>query len=261
MKKDGTIPVVILCGGKGTRLGDITKLKPKPLVAVGGMPILWHIMKTYAHHGYKDFVLCLGYKGDAIVEFFEKGAIPGSGKCPAEPKEPDWKITFADTGAETGTGGRVFKIRWFVERFDRFFLTYGDGLSSVPIDRLLDFHRHKGTIGTVTAVRPATTFGIIQENDGIATGFVEKPQLDVLINGGFFVMERRFFDYLEEDGALEDRPLRKLAERRELAVYRHEGFWQCMDDQKQVEMLNAMWERGERPWADWERSGEKRDER
>jgi len=248
------VPVVILCGGKGTRLGDLTRVKPKPLVTIGGMPILWHIMKTYAHHGHEDFVLCLGYKGDAIRAFFEVGALPGSTESlPSPPREPGWKITFADTGPETGTGGRVFRIRPHVEEFDRFFLTYGDGLSSVPIDRLLGFHREKGKIATVTAVHPATTFGIIREEGGIATAFAEKPRLDVLINGGFFVFERRVFEFLEDDGALEEEPLRRITELRELAVFRHEGFWQCMDDQKQLETLNAMWSSGDRPWAVWEK--------
>jgi glucose-1-phosphate cytidylyltransferase len=246
------IPVVILCGGKGTRLGDISRAKPKPLVPVGGMPILWHIMKHYAFHGHKRFVLCLGYKGDMIEEFFEKGTVAGQ-SAPAEPRERDWEITFADTGAETGTSGRVLRVKEHVASSERFFLTYGDGVASVPIDELLAHHTKMGKIGTVTAVRPSTTFGIIREEGGIATAFAEKPKLDVLINGGFFVLERRFFEYLDDDGPLEGRPMERLTRDRQLAVYRHEGFWQCMDNQKEMETLNAMWDRGERAWAGWAR--------
>jgi glucose-1-phosphate cytidylyltransferase len=246
-----TMPVVILCGGKGTRLGDTTKTKPKPLVAVGKMPILWHIMKIFSHHGCKDFVLCLGYKGELIEEFFTKGTIGGEPVAPQDFREPDWRITFADTGAEMGTSGRVFKIERHVQGSERFFLTYGDGVSSVAIDELLEFHEKMGKLATVTAVRPPTTFGVIREEGGIATAFAEKPRLDVLINGGFFVMERGVFSYLDPDGALEERPMRKLTEARQLAVYKHEGFWHCMDNPKEVEMLNDLWKRDDCPWATW----------
>jgi glucose-1-phosphate cytidylyltransferase len=247
-----SIPVVILCGGKGTRLGQISRVMPKPLVSVGGMPILWHIMKLYAHHGYKDFVLCLGYKGQLIEEYFTHGTIAGEPAGSERPREPDWKITFADTGPETGTSGRVFRIKPHVEKSERFFLTYGDGVTSVSIPDLLRFHRSRGKLATVTGVRPPTSFGIIQEQDGIVTGFKEKPRLDVLINGGFFVLEKRALDYVEEDGPFEVRPLNRLTAERELAVFVHEGFWRCMDNQKEMEELNAMWGRGERPWAAWE---------
>ena len=252
MKDEAAIPVVILCGGKGTRLGEISRIRPKPLASVGGMPLLWHIMKIFAYHGYKEFILCLGYKGELIEEFFRSGHIPGEGPPSQDPKEPDWKVTLVDTGVETGTSGRVFRIRQQVAKRPRFFLTYGDGVSTVPIDKLLDFHQRKGKLATVTAVRPATTFGVIREEDGIATSFAEKPTLDVIINGGFFVMEPGVFACIEEGGALEDRPMRGLTEKRQLAVFRHEGFWQCVDDQKQLELLNTMWQRGERPWALWE---------
>jgi glucose-1-phosphate cytidylyltransferase len=247
-----TIPVVIFCGGKGTRLGDLGKVRPKPLIPVGGMPILWHIMKLYAHYGHKEFVLCLGYKRQLIEEFFTRGTVEGEPAASRAPAEADWKITFADTGPETGTGGRAFRVRPHLEKSERFFLTYGDGVAPVDLDALLAYHRRLGRIGTVTAVRPETTFGIIREEGGLATAFAEKPRLDVIVNGGFFVFERRFFEYLEPDGPLERRPLERLTRDRQLAVYRHEGFWQCMDDQKQVESLNAMWAGGERPWAVWE---------
>jgi glucose-1-phosphate cytidylyltransferase len=261
MRRESTIPVVILCGGKGTRLGNVTRIKPKPLVTVGGMPILWHIMKMYAAAGHRRFVLCLGYKGDLIEEFFTQGTITGKPVGTGRSREPDWEIIFARTGEETGTSGRVFRIEPHIKEHERFFLTYGDGVASVPIQSLLEYHLEKEKLATVTAVRPSTTFGILKEKDGLVTGFEEKPRLDVLINGGFFVMERGVFEYLDEDGALERAPLSRLTTKRELAVFRHEGFWQCMDDQKQVDMLNGMWDRGERPWAFWESGGASNDTR
>ncbi len=247
-----SIPVVILCGGRGVRLGDLTAERPKPLAPIGGMPIVWHVMKTYAAYGCRKFVLCLGYLGDLIREFFAHGTVRGRPAAPFPPVEPGWELVLADTGEKTGTSGRVHRIRREVEGSERFFLTYGDGLSSVPIDRLLRFHLEKGRLATVTAVRPPTTFGVLREEEGIVTAFAEKPRLDVLINGGFFVMEQGAFEYIRPEGALEEEPLRDLAAKRQLAAFRHDGFWQCMDDQKQLEMLNAMWDRGERPWAIWE---------
>ncbi len=257
MSEIASIPVVILCGGKGTRLGDIGKLRPKPLVPIGGMPVLWHILKGYAVYGCREFVLCLGYKGEMIEEFFTRGTIGGEPVCARPPSETDWRITFADTGAETGTSGRVVRIKPHVVKRERFFLTYGDGVSSVNIEKLLEHHRRMGRLATVTGVRPETTFGIIREEGGIVTGFAEKPRLDVIINGGFFVMERKVFEYLDEDGPLEEGPLGRLTADRQLVLYRHEGFWQCMDNQKEIEKLNGMWERKERPWAVWESLKEK----
>lgn len=253
MSERADIPVMILCGGRGVRLGDVTRTRPKPLVSVGGMPILWHIMKIFAHFGHREFVLCLGYMGSSIRDYFTKGILPGDSKPVRRPAEPDWKIHFADTGERTGTGGRVYRARAYVEAAERFLLTYGDGVADVEIDRLLAFHKQKGRLATVTAVHPPTTFGIIREEDGIAKSFAEKPKLDLIINGGFFVMERGALHALDPDGALEEKPLLGLTERRELAVFRHEGFWQCMDDQKQVEALNAAWRAGDRPWALWEK--------
>ena len=248
-----SIPVVILCGGKGTRLGELGKVRPKPLVSIGGMPVLWHIMKSFAHHGHKHFVLCLGYKGELIEELFTRGTINDEPAATRSPREPGWRITFADTGAETGTSGRVARIRSHVQGSDRFFLTYGDGVSDVSLPALLRHHLEKGRLATVTGVHPETTFGVLREKDGIVTAFAEKPRLDVMINGGFFVCEQGVFGSLDEDGPLEEKPMRRLTEAGQLAVYRHPGFWQCMDNQKEVEKLNGMWERGERPWAVWER--------
>jgi len=252
MKDPAGTPVVILCGGKGTRLGSIGKVKPKPLVSIGGMPVLWHIMKSYACHGFKDFVLCLGYKGEMIEEFFTSGTVDGEPACSGSPTEAGWNITFAHTGENTGTSGRALLIKPHVEKSERFFLTYGDGVSSVPIPKLLEYHLEKGKIATVTGVHPQTTFGVIREEGGVVTGFSEKPRLNVLINGGFFVMERDAFSFFDDDGPLEERPLKRLTKEGELAVYRHEGFWQCMDNRKEVEGLNRLWDEGERPWAIWE---------
>jgi glucose-1-phosphate cytidylyltransferase len=245
------VPVVILCGGKGTRLGELGKLRPKPLVTIGGMPILWHIMKGYAAFGCREFILCLGYKGEMIEEYFQSGTIGGDPALPREPAQPGWKITFADTGSETGTSGRVARIRPHVEHRSRFFLTYGDGVSSVRIDELLDFHERMGKLATVTGVHPETTFGVLREEGGLVTKFAEKPRLDVIINGGFFVFERGVFHFLDDDGPLEEKPMARLTEGKQLAVHRHEGFWQCMDNQKETEKLNSLWERGDRPWAFW----------
>jgi glucose-1-phosphate cytidylyltransferase len=252
MSSAESIPVVILCGGKGTRLGELGKLRPKPLVTIGGMPVVWHIMKAFAHFGHKDFVLCLGYKGELIEEFFRRGTIGGEPAATRSPQEPDWRIAFADTGAETGTSGRVLRVRNHVQGSERFFLTYGDGVSNVPIPALLRYHLEKGRLATVTGVHPETTFGVIREKQGIVTAFAEKPRLEVMINGGFFVLEQGVFDSLDVDGPLEEKPMQRLTQAGQLAVYRHEGFWQCMDNQKEVEKLNGMWQRGERPWAVWE---------
>lgn len=252
MSEPTPIPVVILCGGKGTRLGELGKLRPKPLVPVGALPIVWHIMKGYSALGHKRFILCLGHKGELIQEFFTRGTIGGEKACEEDPVEPDWKITFADTGEETGTSGRVLRIEPHVAAAERFFLTYGDGVSNVSLEDLLAFHLQMGKVATVTGVRPETTFGIIQEEGGVVTAFAEKPKLNVIINGGFFVMERSVFRYLDPDGPLEGEPMRRITQERQLAVFRHEGFWQCMDNQKEVERLNTLWAVGDRPWATWE---------
>ena len=254
--------VVILCGGMGTRLREETEYRPKPLVKIGPQPILWHIMKIYSEQGFNDFVLCLGYKGEMIKEFFvnfdwmsqdftldlKTGKRVPLGQNP--PME-DWKITFADTGIQTNTGGRIKRIQNLIED-DVFMCTYGDGLSNVDINALLKFHQNSGKIATLTAIHPMSPFGVIEVEGGLAKTFKEKPQLDGLINGGFFVFSRGIFDYLEDNSVLEEEPLRRLAYDKQLSVYEHKGFWQCMDTFKDVERLNAMYERGERPWMFWE---------
>lgn len=261
---DKKMKVVILCGGMGTRMREETEFKPKPLVPIGRMPVLWHIMKIYSHYGFRDFILCLGYKGEMIKEYFlnfeemtndftlnlrsKKEKVTHHNKERLE----DWNITFVDTGFETNTGGRVKGIEHLVDG-DEFFLTYGDGLSNVNISKLLDYHRSKKKVGTLTAINPTSPFGIIEVANGIAKSFKEKPRLEGLINGGFFVFNKKIFDYLEENSILEEEPLKRLTAEKGLAVYEHNDFWQCMDTFKDVERLNKMWREGDTPWKVWER--------
>lgn len=262
---DKKMKVVILCGGMGTRMREETEFKPKPLVPIGRMPVLWHIMKIYSHYGFRDFILCLGYKGEMIKEYFlnfeemtndftlnlrsKKEKVTHHNKERLE----DWNITFVDTGFETNTGGRVKGIEHLVDG-DEFFLTYGDGLSNVNIGKLLDYHRSKKKVGTLTAINPTSPFGIIEVANGIAKSFKEKPRLEGLINGGFFVFNKKIFDYLEENSILEEEPLKRLTAEKGLAVYEHNDFWQCMDTFKDVERLNKMWREGDTPWKVWERA-------
>ena len=261
MGRTSSIPVVILCGGAGTRLREETEFKPKPLVTIGDMPVLWHIMKIYSSQGYRDFILCLGYKGRLIKEFFlnhpwatndltldlKTGRRTIHQAGPAE----DWRITFAETGDGTPTGGRVAKIQKYVKS-DTFMVTYGDGLANVDLGALVRFHRKMGKVATLTAIHPMSPFGVIEASEGLATSFKEKPRLEGLINGGFFVFSRKIFDTLTEDSVLEEAPLRRLAVHRQLAVYEHNDFWMCMDTFKDVERLNRMWSEGNRPWVTWE---------
>ena len=261
----GAPRVLVLCGGAGTRLRQETEYKPKALVEIGGRPILWHIMKLYTHAGFRDFVLALGYKGFMIKEYFlnfERMNLDFTLNlrtkaehfwCHAEERE-DWTITFSDTGLGTPTGGRVHRARKYLNDAT-FFVTYGDGVADVDLRRLLDFHRRSGKLATLTGVHPSSPFGVIESAGGVVTSFKEKPYLEGLINGGFFVFEPGVFDYLGHDTVLEEDPLRRLAAEGQLAVYEHRGFWSCMDTFKDVERLNAMWERGERPWRLWSRGG------
>ncbi len=253
--------VVILCGGKGTRMREETEFKPKPLVEIGNMPVLWHIMKIYSHYGHKDFVLPLGYKGSMIKEYFmnfewlandftlELGK--GKGRITHHVHDlEDWTITFADTGAETETGGRVKKIEQYIDG-DEFFVTYGDAVADIDIPALLEFHRRMGKVVTLTGIHPPSRFGVLEVTDGLAHTFREKPTLEGFVNGGFFVCNRKIFDYLDETCVFEQAPLRKLASEGQLAVYDHQGFWQCMDTFKEVEAFNKDWEKGVRPWVVW----------
>lgn len=255
--------VVILCGGKGTRLKEKTDSIPKALVEVGGRPILWHIMKMYAAHGFNDFILCLGYKAQMIKEYFMESQSwryqdfaldttrEGREVRILEEEPEKWKIAFADTGEETNTGGRIKKIQRLVEE-PSFMVTYGDGVSDINIKKLLEFHRAHGKTGTVTAINPPSQFGLLDiQTDGGVRAFREKPSMDQWINGGFFIFEKKFFDYLGENDVLEQAPLERLAKDGQLIAYRHEAYWKCMDTYKDTLVLNETWEKGKAPWKVW----------
>lgn len=258
------VPVVILCGGKGTRLREETEHKPKPLIEIGGRPILWHIMKHYAHHGFKRFILCLGYKGNLIREYFLRyrlfnsdftitlGAVT-DGLQLHNPAPEDWTVTLLETGANAMTGARVRQALRHVEG-ERFMLTYGDGVSDVDVTSLLAFHRQHGRLVTVTGVRPASRFGELVTRDGRVVEFNEKPQTrEGRINGGFFVLQKDVGRYLaaDEGCVFEKDPLERLASAGELMVYEHDGFWQCMDTYRDFELLNALWSGGAPGWKTW----------
>jgi len=235
--------VVILCGGQGTRLREQTEVMPKPMVEIGGKPILWHIMKTYAHHGLTEFVLCLGYKGEVIREYFSH-----NGNVPA------WKVSLIETGEAAMTGARVFRVRDEIGN-QRFCLTYGDGLGSIDIRGLLGFHQNHGKLVTVTGVRPPSRFGELRLDGDKVVSFSEKPQVtESFINGGFFVMEPEFIDrYLSDDDnlTLEREPLQRAAADGELMMFAHTGFWQPMDTYREWKMLDEMWKSGTAEWKIW----------
>ena len=256
---------VILCGGMGTRLREETEYRPKPLVPIGDRPILWHIMKSYAAFGVTDFILALGYKGEMIKDFFlnydalvsdftidlrSKAITPINGAH----DEANWKVTLVDTGQATQTGGRLKRLQSMLEDEDRFFLTYGDGVSDVDMDALVQFHERSGCSVTLTGVRPLARFGELMTSGDHVVHFAEKPPSgDAWINGGYFVMTPRVFDYLEGDETLLERqPLERLAQERQLAVYKHEGYWQCMDTYRDMVLLNEVWASGRAPWKRWQ---------
>jgi len=253
--------VVILCGGQGTRLREHTEHLPKPLVDIGGRPIVWHIMRTYAHFGFTDFVLCLGYKGWRIKEWFldydtrvhdvtvELGTYRP--RLHREAESLGWTVTLADTGDAAMTGARIARVAEHLDG-ERFMVTYGDGVADVDLRALLAFHKQQGRLGTVTGVHPPARFGELMIDGDQVSAFSEKPQVtDSWINGGYFVFERAMLDRLstDDDCVLERSPLEGLARDGELAAYRHAGFWQCMDTYRDWKALNARWSRGDAPWA------------
>ncbi|MGA2253780.1 MAG: glucose-1-phosphate cytidylyltransferase [Thermoguttaceae bacterium] len=258
--------VVILCGGLGTRLREETEFRPKPMVEVGGRPILWHIMKTYAHNGFQEFVLCLGYRGNVIREYFlnyeamnndftiSLGAGGRKIEYHGAHAEQDFCVTLVNTGTETMTGGRVKRIEPFIDD-DLFMVTYGDGLADIDIHALMAFHRAHGKMATVTAVRPFSRFGILEldAENGVKC-FAEKPQVEGWINAGYFIFHRRFFDYLKSgDGCImEHEPLARAADDGELVAYRHHGFFFAMDTYREYEALNKLWNSGQAPWKVWQ---------
>jgi glucose-1-phosphate cytidylyltransferase len=255
---------VILCGGLGTRLREETEFRPKPMVDIGGHPILWHIMKLYAHHDFREFVLCLGYRGQMIKEYFlnyeamnNDFAICLGRKSSVEylgnHEEQDFRIALSDTGADTMTGGRLKRVQKFISDED-FMLTYGDGVSDVDIGRLVEFHKSHGRIATVTTFRPVSRFGILDINaDHQVMNFIEKPRSDAWASAGFFVFNRRVFDYLDGDECiLEKEPLERLAAERQLVAYNHDGFFYAMDTYREYQILNELWKSGRAPWKVWE---------
>ena len=255
---------IILCGGLGTRLREETEFRPKPLVEVGGRPILWHIMKLYAHHGFRDFVICLGYRGNMIKEYFLNYEAMNNDFTIClgrqnriayhdEHKEQDFHVTLADTGLETLTGGRVKQVKKYIEG-DTFMVTYGDGVADVDIRAVVDFHHQHKRVATVTTVRPISRFGVLDVGEnGEVTSFSEKPQLDGWVSAGFFVFDRRFFNYLEDgDCFFERAPLERLSNEGQLMAYRHEGFFFAMDTYREYEYLNQLWSGGDAPWKVWE---------
>jgi len=255
--------VVILCGGLGTRLREETEFRPKPLVDVGGHPILWHIMKLYAHHGFRDFVLCLSYRGNMIKEYFLNYEAMNNdfticlGKESRieyndNHKEQDFRITLAETGLESMTGGRLKRAQKYVPD-DCFMVTYGDGVSDVDIGRLVEFHKSHGKLATVTTFRPVSRFGILDINSQHQVqNFIEKPKSDAWASAGFFVFQRQVFDYLDGDQCiLEHEPLERLAAERQLMAYNHDGTFFAMDTYREFQILNDLWKNGQAPWKVW----------
>lgn len=254
--------VIILAGGFGTRLSEETSLKPKPMVEVGGRPILWHIMKIYSHYGFREFVIALGYKADLVKKYFlEYAEFSGNltiqikqGQTKVLDREKDeWLIHLEDTGIGANTGGRVKKLADLV-RGETFMVTYGDGVSNVPIDQLLAFHKSHGKLATLTAVRPPARFGGLLINDQkTVTRFIEKPQMgEGWINGGFLVFEPAVLDMIEGiSSSLEADLLEELSSQGQLAAFCHDGFWQCMDTLRDLKYLEEMWSTGQAPWKVW----------
>lgn len=253
---------VILAGGLGTRISEETHLKPKPMIEIGGKPILWHIMKIYSHYGVNDFVICCGYKGYLIKEYFSNYFLHMSDvtfdmkdnhveihKKQAEP----WRVTLVDTGENTLTGGRLKKIYDYVKNDESFCFTYGDGVSNVNIRNSIDFHQQQKCLATVTAVLPPGRYGALQLENGRVSRFIEKPRGDGgLINGGFFVLSPKCLDLIEDDQtSWEAKPLTQLAEMGELSAFEHHGFWQPMDTLREKNMLEELWLSGQAPWKVW----------
>lgn len=254
--------VVVLAGGLGTRLSEETIVKPKPMVEIGGRPILWHIMNIYAAYGYKEFVVAAGYKGELIKNYFlnyyyVRNSLSihlSNGRVDVhDGGREDWSIHLIDTGLHTETGGRIKRLTPLIGS-ETFMMTYGDGVANIDIPALVAFHRRRGKLATVTAVRPPARFGGMSLNGDVVSTFVEKPQIgEGWINGGFFVLEPKVLDYIEGDKVIFERgPLERLAKNGQLVAYRHEGFWQCMDTLRDVRLLEELWQKGSAPWKVWD---------
>ena len=253
---------IILAGGLGTRLSEETSLRPKPMIEIGGKPILWHIMKTYSAHGINDFVICCGYKGYIIKEYFANYFLHMSDvtfdiehnkmEVHQQFAEP-WKVTLVDTGEDTMTGGRLKRVADYVKMEEAFCLTYGDGLSDVNITELIAFHKAQKVKGTLTATVPPGRFGALDMSDGKVNSFMEKPKGDgAMINGGFFVLSPKVIDYITDDSTIWERaPLERLAVEGDLAAFHHNGFWQPMDTLRDKFYLEELWQTGKAPWKVW----------
>ena len=259
---EAPLKVVILCGGLGTRLREETEFRPKPMVDIGGRPILWHIMKGFAHYGFTDFVLCIGYRGQIIKDWFFNYELWNSDFTvtlghPAQVEvhnahdESGWRVTVCETGADTMTGGRVKRVAHHLGS-GPFIVTYGDGLADIDITKLYDFHREHGKLATVTATRPLSRFGHVDLDAGqVVRSFREKPQTDDWVNSGYFMFEHGVLDLLEDDSVLEREPLEQLADAGDIVAYRHEGFWRPMDTYRETLLLNELWQSGAAPWMVW----------
>jgi glucose-1-phosphate cytidylyltransferase len=255
---------IILCGGQGTRLKEETEFKPKPMVYIGNQPIIWHIMKIYAHYGFNEFILALGYKSDYIKEYFlnqkaftsdftlETHDHKTTFHLEKRKKVDNFKITFVDTGIETLPGERILMCEEYIPKDDKYFMvTYGDGVSNIPLDKVLEFHKQQNTIGTICGVHPRTKYGMLKINDLLIEGFVEKPVLNDWVNGGFMFFKRSFFDYLKP-GELEHEGLKRLIRCKQLSIYKHEDFWYAVDTYKELEDLNKIWNTSRPPWKKWQ---------
>lgn len=258
--------VVILCGGQGTRIRDVSEVLPKPMLPVGDKPILWHIMKIYAYAGFREFVLCLGYKGWLIKEFFLNYAAKTSDITLTLNKQDsivyhninndeEWKVTLVETGEASQTGARIWNARKYLKDCDSFNVTYGDGVADIDIKELVETHKKSGLLGTITGVHPSGRFGEMEIDGNIISEFAEKPNVSVgLINGGFMVFNRSIIDkYLRdgEDLVLEGGVLAKMSKDRQLGVYQHKGYWQCVDTPREYDMLNGLWKEKKAPWRIW----------
>lgn len=253
---------VILAGGLGTRISEETHLKPKPMIDIGGKPILWHILKMYSTHGVNDFVICCGYKGYVIKEYFANYFLHMSDvtfdmtsnrmEVHHHKAEP-WKVTLVDTGEDTLTGGRLKRVADFIHNEEFFCFTYGDGVSDVDIGAAIRFHQHHGKLATVTAVQPPGRFGALERSGNQVTGFVEKPRGDGgMINGGFFVLSPKCLEFIDGDQtSWEGEPLNQLAKMNEMMAYEHHGFWQPMDTLRDKNLLEDLWDSGRAPWKSW----------
>lgn len=256
---------IILCGGIGYRLKEETEFKPKPMVQIGGKPILWHIMKIYAHYGYRDFIIALGYKGDYIKEYFlnqkffannftlnTRNGVTKIIKSKQSPLTDDFNMTFVDTGPETLPGERILRLKDYIPHEDKnFMVTYGDGVSDLNIKKLVAFHKKQNTVGTLTGVRPTSKYGILTlGKNNIISGFNEKPELDQVVNGGFMVFKKEFFKYLHPN-EMEHVAIKDLISKKQMSLFRHEGFWHSMDTYPDVENLNKYWVQDPK-WKVWQ---------